>query len=194
MADTSTSPAADRPSAGGVLRFLAHRWPTLAGLAAMALSVADEQDGRGQALVVFLAALIYLGTALVGRPGVVWILFGAAVVGVTVVRVLGGELWTILVAGAVTVVVLALVSDLPRRPRLAAVQIPLMLVLGAAALVALSLDPVLGTCLVAAALIGHAVQDVIVWRANKVVSRSLAEFCAVLDFTLGIAIIVLLFV
>jgi hypothetical protein len=34
---------------------------------------------------------------------------------------------------------------------------------------------------------------VIVWRANKVVARSLAEFCAVLDFTLGIAIIVLQF-
>jgi hypothetical protein len=50
---------------------------------------------------------------------------------------------------------------------------------------------VLGGYLVAAALIGHAVLDVIVWRAREVVTRSLAEFCAVLDLTLGIAIIVL---
>ncbi|GAA2841960.1 hypothetical protein GCM10020220_033670 [Nonomuraea rubra] len=176
-----------------MLTFLAHRWPTLAGLAAAALSVMDEQDGRAQGLVVFLAALIYLGTAVVGRPGVVWILFGASVAGVTVVRVLGADLWTVLVAGAVTVTVLSLVSGLPRGPRLAAAQIPLMLVFGAAALVALALDPVLGAWLVAVALIGHAVQDVIVWRANKVVARSLAEFCAVLDFTLGVAIIVLQF-
>ncbi|MEV1003895.1 hypothetical protein [Nonomuraea sp. NPDC050202] len=191
MADVPSSSAA--PSPGRVLAFLAHRWPTLAGLAAAAFSVMDEQDGRGQALVVFLAALIYLGTAVVDRPGVVWILFGAAVAGVTVVRVIGAELWTVLVAGAVAVTVLSLVSDLPRRHRLAAVQIPLMLVFGGAALVGLALDPVLGAWLVAVALIGHAVQDVIVWRANKVVARSLAEFCAVLDFTLGIAIIVLQF-
>ncbi|MGW3346406.1 hypothetical protein ACWDA3_24105 [Nonomuraea rubra] len=191
MTDVSPSSATSTP--GRVLAFLAHRWPTLAGLAAAALSVMDEQDGRAQGLVVFLAALIYLGTAVVGRPGVVWILFGASVAGVTVVRVLGADLWTVLVAGAVTVTVLSLVSGLPRGPRLAAAQIPLMLVFGAAALVALALDPVLGAWLVAVALIGHAVQDVIVWRANKVVVRSLAEFCAVLDFTLGVAIIVLQF-
>ncbi|TYB47396.1 hypothetical protein FXF51_58280 [Nonomuraea sp. PA05] len=187
MTEVSSSP----PSA---LTFLAHRWPTFAGLAAMALAVMDDQDGRNQALVVFLAALIYLGTALVGRPEVVWILFGAAVAGVTVVRVLDGELWTVLVAAGVSVIVLSLVSGLPRGPRLAAVQIPLMLVFGAAAVVALSLDPVLGAWLVAVALIGHAVQDVIVWRSGKVVARSLAEFCAVLDFTLGIAIVILQFV
>ncbi|MCP2364097.1 hypothetical protein HD597_011117 [Nonomuraea thailandensis] len=192
MADISSPSAA--PRTGRALTFLAHRWPTLAGLAAAAFSVMDDQDGRNQGLVVFLAALIYLGTAVVDRPGVVWILFGACVAGVLVVEVIGAELWPVLVGGAVSVIVLSLVSGLPSRPRLAAVQIPLMLVCGAAALVALALDPVLGTWLVAVALIGHAVQDVIVWRANKVVARSLAEFCFVLDFTLGIAIIVLLFV
>ncbi|UBU12648.1 hypothetical protein [Nonomuraea gerenzanensis] len=191
---TDVSSPSTGPVAVRALAFLAHRWPTFAGLVAMALAVLDDQDGRSQGLVVFLAALIYLATAVVGRPGVVWILFGAAVVGVTVTRVLGADLWPVLVGGAVSVTVLSLVSDLPRRPRLAAMQIPLMLVFGAAALLALSLDPVLGAWLVAVALIGHAAQDVIVWRAGKVVARSLAEFCAVLDFTLGVAIIILLYV
>ncbi|MGN9783291.1 hypothetical protein ACTMTF_17785 [Nonomuraea sp. ZG12] len=193
MADISTG----EPRTHSVLTFLAHRWPTLAGLVAMALSVLDMtmetamDDGRSQGLVVFLAALIYLATAVVGRPGVVWPLFGVSVVAVTLLRLLDVQLWTALVAGAVSIAIVGLAGGLLRGPRLSAAQVPAMLVFGAAALVALSLDPALGSYLVAAALIGHAVLDVIVWRAKEVVTRSLAEFCAVLDLTLGVAIVVL---
>jgi signal transduction histidine kinase len=157
----------------------------------MTVSVLDMDDGRGQGLIVFLAALIYLAAAVVGRPGVVWPLFGVSVVAVTLLRLLDVHLWTALVAGAVAIAIVGLAGGLLRGPRLSAAQVPAMLVFGGAALVALSLDPVLGSCLVAAALIGHAVLDVIVWRAKEVVTRSLAEFCAVLDLTLGLAIIVL---
>jgi hypothetical protein len=195
MADISTG----KPRTHSVLTFLAHRWPTLAGLAAMAVSVLDMatatdtamDDGRGQGLIVFLAALIYLATAVVGRPGVVWPLFGVSVVAVTLLRLLDVQLWTALVAGAVSIAIVGLAGGLLRGPRLSAAQVPAMLVFGAAAVVALSLDPALGSYLVAAALIGHAVLDVIVWRAKEVVTRSLAEFCAVLDLTLGVAIVVL---
>jgi hypothetical protein len=161
----------------------------------MAVSVLDMttemDDGRSQGLVVFLAALIYLATAVVGRQGAAWPLFGVSVVAVTLLRLLDVHLWTALVAGAVAIAIVGLAGGLLRGPRLSAAQVPAMLVFGGAALVALSLDPVLGSCLVAAALIGHAVLDVIVWRAKEVVTRSLAEFCAVLDLTLGLAIIVL---
>ncbi|MFI7450244.1 hypothetical protein ACIBQX_22320 [Nonomuraea sp. NPDC049714] len=193
MADISTG----EPRTHSVLTFLAHRWPTLAGLVAMALSVLDMtmetamDDGRSQGLVVFLAALIYLATAVVGRPGVVWPLFGVSVVAVTLLRLLDVQLWTALVAGAVSIAIVGLAGGLLRGPRLSAAQVPAMLVFGAAAVVALSLDPALGSYLVAAALIGHAVLDVIVWRAKEVVTRSLAEFCAVLDLTLGVAIVAL---
>lgn len=193
MADISTG----EPRSHQVLTSLAHRWPTLAGLVAMALSVLDmtmetaTDDGRSQGLVVFLAALIYLATAVVGRPGVVWPLFGVSVVAVTLLRLFDVQLWTALFGGAVSIAVVGLAGGLLRAPRLSAAQVPAMLVFGAAALVALSLDPALGSYLVAAALIGHAVLDVIVWRAKEVVTRSLAEFCAVLDLTLGIAIVVL---
>ncbi|MEV0381418.1 hypothetical protein [Nonomuraea sp. NPDC050643] len=200
MTNASSPPAgtAHRSPAARVLSSLAHRWPTALGLLAMVLSAMDMTmdrgtngaDGRDQALVVFLAALIYLATAMTGRPGVVWILFGLSVVAVTVLRVFDQDPWPAMVAGAVTTLAIGLVSDLPRRPRLDALQIPAMVVFGAAALVALSLSPLLGSLLVAAALIGHATLDVIVWRARKVVARSLAEFCAVLDLTLGVAIVV----
>lgn len=188
---TPTPAGAERPLPIRVLLGIAHRWPTWLGLAVMAQSAFGMDDGRPQALIVFLAALIYLGTALLGRPAVVWPLFVASVVGVAVARVLDADPWPALVGGAVCVTVLALVAGVARRPPLTALQVPFMLVFGGAAVVALSLSPVAGSYLVAAALIGHAVQDVVVWRANQVVTRSLAEFCAVLDFTLGVAILVL---
>jgi signal transduction histidine kinase len=189
MTDISTEAPHTGPSS--VLTFLAHRWPTWCGLAAMTVSVLDMDDGRGQGLIVFLAALIYLAAAVVGRPGVVWPLFGVSVVAVTLLRLLDVHLWTALVAGAVAIAIVGLAGGVLRGPRLSAAQVPAMLVFGGAVIVALSLDPVLGGYLVAAALVGHAVLDVIVWRAREVVTRSLAEFCAVLDLTLGIAIIVL---
>lgn len=194
MADISpihvASPA-DRSWASRVPKFIAHRWPTVLGLLFMAFCILDRPDGRSQAHVVFLAALIYLSTAVVGRPGVVWILFAVSVAAVGVLGQLDIDHWPALFAGAVSIVILSLVSDLPRRSGLAALQIPLMLIFGAAVFIALSLSPDLGAYLVAAALMGHATLDVIVWRAGKVVTRSLAEFCAVLDFSLGAAIIVL---
>lgn len=171
---------------------MAHRWPTWCGLAVAAQSALDVGDGRGQAVIVFLAALIYLATAVVGRPGVAWLLFGASVVAVTLLRLFDLDPWPGLVGGAVSVAVVALVDGVLKRSRLTAAQLPALVLFGGAALLAVSLSPAVGGYLVAAALIGHATLDVIVWRADKVVTRSMAEFCAVLDLTLGVAILVLI--
>ncbi|SDK36034.1 hypothetical protein SAMN05421874_10770 [Nonomuraea maritima] len=192
MTDTPhTSIATDASSPRRVSTAIGHRWPTWFGLAFAALNLADFQDGRALGLIVYLAALIYLATAVIGRPTTVWTLFWLSVVAVALLRVFDVDPWPPLVAGAASVTVVGLVGGLLRQPRLTAAQLPAMLVFGTAVLLALSLPPQLGGYLVAAALIGHAVQDVVVWRAGKVVARSMAEFCAVLDFTLGAAIIVL---
>ncbi|MFB9208037.1 hypothetical protein ACFFV7_43130 [Nonomuraea spiralis] len=182
-----------RSPVGRVLMAVARRWPTWLGLAFMGFTVLDLKDGRDAALVVFLAALIYLATAVTGRPGVVWPMFGASVVAVLVLRLLDLDPWPGLVGGAVCVAAVGLGGGLLHTPWLGAVQVPAMLVFGAASVAALSLSPALGGCLVAAALIGHATLDVIVWRRNKVVARSLAEFCAALDLPLGVAVLVLTF-
>ncbi|MFC5822079.1 hypothetical protein [Nonomuraea harbinensis] len=181
--ETPVSPAAR------LLRSLPHRWPTLAGLAFAAFSGLNMGDARDEGMVVFLAALVYLATAVIGKPGVVWTLFCMSVVGVTALRLFDLDVWPALVASAVTLAALGLVNGMLGEPGLRAGQLPAMLVFGGAALAGLALPPVLGGCLVAAALIGHVVLDVIVWRADKVVTRSLAEFCAVLDLTLGVTIL-----
>jgi hypothetical protein len=60
---------------------------------------------------------------------------------------------------------------------------------GGVAGAALVVDPQLGAYLVAAGLLGHAAWDVDHYRANRVVVRSMAEFCLVLDTALAAAIV-----
>lgn len=66
-----------------------------------------------------------------------------------------------------------------------------MAAFGAAGVVALFVNSTLGAYIVAAGLLAHAGWDVYHHRANKIVLRSLAEFCFVLDVVLA-AIIVFL--
>jgi hypothetical protein len=60
---------------------------------------------------------------------------------------------------------------------------------GAAAAIALILSRDAGSYLVAAGLLGHAAWDVYHHRVNRVVVRSMAEFCCVLDTLLAVAIV-----
>ena len=66
-----------------------------------------------------------------------------------------------------------------------------MLTFGAIALVAYCVDPDSGGYLVAFALIGHAAWDAVHYVQNRVVARSYAEFCAVLDLLVGAAILLM---
>jgi hypothetical protein len=50
--------------------------------------------------------------------------------------------------------------------------------------------PELGADLVAAGLLSHAAWDVYHHRTNRVVVRSLAEFCLALDTALAVAIVI----
>jgi hypothetical protein len=60
---------------------------------------------------------------------------------------------------------------------------------GATAAVATVIDPDLGAYAVAFGLLGHAVWDAHHHRTDRVVARSLAEFCLVLDTVLAAAIV-----
>jgi hypothetical protein len=60
-------------------------------------------------------------------------------------------------------------------------------------LVALYVEPVLGGMLVAIGLLGHAAWDAVHYLRDRVVTRSYAEFCAVLDLLVGGAVLFVLF-
>ena len=79
-----------------------------------------------------------------------------------------------------------------QKPCDLALQTVGVLAFGSTVLVALYVDPDLGGYLVAFALIGHAGWDAYHYLRNRVVARSYAEWCAVVDLLLGAAILLAL--
>ena len=78
-----------------------------------------------------------------------------------------------------------------RKPGGLPLQTAGMVAFGSTVLVALYVDMGLGGKLVGIAILGHAAWDAYHLLRNRVVSRSYAEFCAVVDFLLGAAILFL---
>jgi hypothetical protein len=181
---------------------LRRRWATLAGLGFAALSAVDLASGVELAPVLAASAAIYLGAAALRRPAAAWPLFFATSAVLTVARLLGDRVeptWLIL-AGAVALLVFGLLRGaahpgygLLRGAARPGYGLPLqtlaLLGFGAAAGTALVVDPELGAYLVAAGLLGHAAWDAYHHRVNRVVVRSMAEFCLALDTALAAAIV-----
>lgn len=92
---------------------------------------------------------------------------------------------------AAVTAVAGLVNGRLLRPGLYRWQLPQTAAVAAVVLVAEYGGLPFAGYLVAAVLFGHAAWDVVHWRADRVVHRPLAEFCAVLDFLLAAGVVVL---
>ena len=170
---------------------LRRRWATLAGLGFAALVAFDLASGVELAPILAASAAVYLGAAALRRPAAAWPLFFATVVVITVARLLEDRLeptWVIL-AGAVALGGYGLLRGAARPGDGLPLQALALLGFGAAAGAALVVNPELGAYLVAAGLLGHAAWDAYHHRVNRVVVRSMAEFCLVLDTALAVAIV-----
>jgi hypothetical protein len=118
----------------------------------------------------------------------------ATAVVITVARLLDDRVeptWVIL-AGAVALLGYGLRREAGRPGHGLPLQTAGLVGFGAAAAAALMLTAAFGAWLVAAGLLGHAAWDVYHHRVNRVVVRSLAEFCLVLDTALAVAIVTVL--
>lgn len=180
---------------------LAHRWPTALGVAVAALTAFDlridvEEVSFLSALVV-LMPLVYVGAAVVGRRRFAWVVLLVSVTPLLVlVKVLGSNinLHPAFLIAALAFLALGAARGRLRGPNSIPLQAAAMLVFGATMLVALYVEPVLGGTLVAIGLLGHGAWDTVHYVRNRVVTRSYAEFCAVLDFLVGAAVLFALFV
>jgi hypothetical protein len=182
----STLQASPKPQS-----LLRRRWATLAGLGFAALVAFDLASGVELAPVLAASAAVYLGAAALRRPAAAWPLFFATVAVITVARLLEDRLeptWVIL-AGAVALGAYGLLRGASRPGYGLPLQTLALLGFGAAAGAALMVNPDLGAYLVAAGLLGHAAWDAYHHRVNRVVVRSMAEFCLVLDTALAGAIV-----
>lgn len=187
MSDSST--ALSHPSIGRRSVEL-HWWPTALGVVfALALALGF---GTGFATIVMVCAAIYVFAAVAGRPGAAWIGFLASSPVVAVVLIFDAE-WLALSITAVLGVVL-IVIGLTRgtwRTTVNRWQLLGLAAFGALAVVASVMSPLVAAILIAIGLIAHAAWDVMHHVRRAVVSRPYAEFCAVLDVTLAVAVIVL---
>ena len=177
--------------------FLAHRWPTALGIAVAALTAFDLEIDAGSvsslSALTMLMPVAYLGAAALDRRRFAWAVLLAGFAVLTVVPSTSGAVPSVgfLVVALVFLVVGAARGQL-RRPGGLPLQTVGMLAFGSIVLVALYVDPNLGGYLVAFALLGHGAWDAYHFLRNRVVARSYAECCGVIDLLTGAAILAIL--
>jgi hypothetical protein len=172
-------------------------WPTLAGLALGGFVAFDMSGGSELAPVLAASGFVYLAAAALGKPSAAWPLFFGTFVVITASRIAGrmpgvadfDATW-VLLAVAVLFLAYGLLRGATRPTYALPLQAVAMVLVGIAAAVAVIVGGDVGAYLVAAGLFGHAVWDAYHHWTNRVVKRSMAEFCGVLDTVLAVAIVV----
>ena len=173
---------------------LAHRWPTALGVAVAALTVFDLRGGVELAALTVLMPVVYLGAAALDRRRFAWVVLLAGVAVLAFVPSSSEVVPSVgfLAAALVFFVVGAARGEL-RKPGGLALQTVGVLVFSSIVLAALYVDADLGGYLVAIALLGHAAWDAYHYLRDRVVARSYAEWCAVVDLLAGAAVLFVLF-
>jgi hypothetical protein len=169
---------------------LLRRWPTWLALGMTAATMGGGDlheiiEGYGEALL--LLPLLYLVVAKLERRGASWLVLAAGFAAIIVLRLVD------VVAPSVVFVVVALaalvwsaVGEKVGEPGMLRVEALGMIGFGALAVAGLAVDVEVGRYLVAAGWFLHGVWDFVHLRLDKVVSRSYAEWCGVIDILVGI--------
>lgn len=195
--DADTRPFESRTIMGAretATTLLGRWWPPLTAATAAALTVAGGGDNGELVFLLFTLPVMYLGIAVLDRPGTSWLM----VVSVTALHFLleaaGLTPWPVVLGLGVLLVVLGLARGPLRRPGVFALQTPALALFGGAGLLTLVVSPEAAVAVVAVGLLAHAAWDTVHWWTRKVISRSLAEWCMVYDTAVGAAILVVLLV
>jgi hypothetical protein len=171
-------------------------WPTFAGIAFAAFVALDlfrgQEQGGELAPIVAASGLVYLAAAALQKPSTAWLVFFLSVIVITAAKLgwTGADATWLLLAFAVLFFAYGLLRGARRVDGGLALQALAMLAFGATAAVALYVNAVVGAFLVAAGLLAHAAWDAYHHFSNRIVTRSMAEFCFVLDTLLAAAIVV----
>src|SRR5918997_1840765 len=170
---------------------LIHRWPTALGIAVAALAAFDVDDGLEFAALTVLMALIYLSAAALGRRWSAWVVLLAGLPLAFLIPSTSEVVPSVvLLVAAPVFLVLGVARGQWQRSGGLPLQSAGMLAFGSIILAALFyVDPDLGGKLVGIAILGHAAWDAYHYLRDRVVTRSYAEFCAVVDLLLGAAIL-----
>ena len=164
-------------------------WPSAVGLL-IGIGAGLDTNGVDAAWVVTVAALVYVGAAATGSGMAAWWWFLGAIPVIAVGEVFDtpAVLNWVFIGIAALAVVWGIARGRWSDPGGLSLQSLAMVVFAAVTLVAFVVDPTVGGLLVAAGLVGHAAWDLYHHRTNRVVVRSYAEACIVLDVALAVMI------
>ena len=136
---------------------------------------------------VGIATLCYLAAAVTGLRWMAWLWVAVGTALIFVARLIDVPRWWVLALAGVALAVIGFI----RRPAVTTPQTLAMVGYFGVAVVALFLAPRVGLALAGLALLTHAVWDVVHYRRNIVVGRSLAVWCVGLDVVAGATCVVL---
>lgn len=170
------------------------RWPTWAG-GVFALGLATllwigYSQATDTAHVLTAAGFVYLGAAALGSGRAAWPLFGVTfvVIGLGSLVPAFNPTWAMLVLAA-ALVVWGLARGRVRPHWGMPLQTAAMTLIVVIAVMAALVGSAVSGLLVGVGLLAHAAWDVYHLRTRRVVDPSMAEFCAVLDTILAVAVI-----
>lgn len=173
----------------GWVRWLARRWPTGVAVVMAALKFSgetDEETVTSLAQFVIILQLNYVVMAQLRRRWVAWVNLPLAVALVFVVEL---QPWvdptSVLVGLALVALLWGLARPALRRSPTFLAQAAGMVAFAALAVGAVAAAPELALYLTAAGWLAHGIWDFIHLWKNKVVARSFAEWCGVIDILLA---------
>jgi hypothetical protein len=157
----------------------------MTGLVAPDLSAGDDL-----AAILAASGLVYLGAAALGKPAAAWPVFFGTFPVIAAAKAIGVDATWALLGLAAVFLGHGLLRGAARRAGGLPLQTIAMAGFGITAVTTLMTSGDVGAYLVAAGLLGHAAWDVYHHRTGKVVVRSMAEFCVVLDTLLALAMVI----
>jgi hypothetical protein len=175
--------------------WLAYAWPFAAALtfATFVAFGSGPPNHVDIAPVVTASAFVYLGAAALQSREAAWPMFFVSVIVITVgLRVSGLDpAWSswAMFAIAAALAGYGLIRGALRPPWGVPMQAVAMVVLAAVAIAAVHIDARWPGLLVGAGLLAHTAWDIYHYRTERVVARSMALFCAVLDTFLAVVVL-----
>lgn len=179
-------------ASGPVARTFRHvisRWPAVLGLLALLANLASGADPHVTAMIIIIAATCYLGAAVLGSQRSVWVMVIITSAAVMLAKLTGLDPTATLIVMGIGLAAFGLIRFTGIQRRTIGVQALGFLGYTAIGLAAMMSSPTWTIYLAAAAALGHTGWDVAHFIRNKVVSRSLAEACFVLDLGLAVALL-----
>ncbi|MEE3851081.1 hypothetical protein VZC37_12105 [Gordonia sp. LSe1-13] len=169
-------------------------WPVATGLSLGVFSIVTDDPNTidGILPVLVIATTCYALIAFTGRTSWSWPITGLFAVVYLAADAASAPAVVILVGVTVVAVGVGVASGRWRPPPPEMGWQPWgASVFHAAAIGALFLDVTVAKVVIAVGLLLHGAWDIAHWRRQAVVSRSLAEWCAALDISLGIGVLAL---